>query len=496
MAAGFVFLIDTNVFIPVEPTACEHVEALTQPIADLKRLIHTTGNLLVVHPELFRDISRDKDAERQRLRIILATKYSRLRRPPAPSEALEATLGRVLESSHNWIDHHLLAAVVGGAADFLVTEDSGIHLKAKRLDVAERVLKVADALEMVRRLYESTPPPPPAVEKVDGRALDPSNSIFASLRCDYPEFDEWLSKVQRENRPAWVIVEPGSTYAGLCIVKEEPPGTQGMFNHVLKVCTFKVSEEHEGYRFGELLLKALFDYAEANDYDWLYLTVLPNKGFLLEYLTDFGFERRGYTQDGREVIMAKHRRYSREDLEHLDAFTFHLKFGPPAVKWVQTPAFIVPIQPVYHERLFPEADPQTNLFSGREPHGNAIRKAYLSKSNISVLRPGDLLYFYESRGGVGVSTVGVVETVHLSSDPHDIVRAVGKRTLYTFEEIARLASGPNPHVLAIDFRQARVLDRPLGLDELLRNGVVTAAPQSIQTIPQRGAHWIAQQTFQ
>ncbi len=496
MASRLVFLIDTNVFIPAEPTACEHVEALTQPIADLERLIHSTGNSLAVHPELFRDIGRDRNEERARLRTILATKYPRLKRPPAPSETVEFTLGRVPESSHDWIDHHLLAAVVAGAVDFLVTEDSGIHLKARRLNVAERVLKVADALEMVRRLYESVPPTPPAVEKVDGRALDSDDDIFAGLRCDYPGFDKWLAKVQEENRPAWVIVEPEDGYAGLCIVKEEVPDTYGMFDHVLKICTFKVSERHEGYRFGELLLKALFDYAEANAYDWLYLTALPEKGFLREYLADFGFANRGYTNDGREIILAKQRRYSRADLDHLDAYSFHVKFGPPAVKWDDVPAYIVPIQPVYHERLFPEADPQVNLFSGHEPHGNAIRKAYLSKSHISLLKPGDLLYFYESRGGIGVSTAGVVEAVHLLSDPRDIVRAVGKRTLYTFDEIARMASDDDSVVLTINFRQARVLDRPLKLDELLRNGVVAAAPQSIQTIPQRGAHWIAQQTFQ
>ena len=496
MASRFVFLIDTNVFIPVEPTACEHVEALTQPIADLERLIRSTENDLVVHPELFRDIGRDRDRARQRLRTILATKYPRLKRPPTPSETVEPTLGRVPESSHDWIDHHLLAAVVAGAVDFLVTEDGTMHLKARRLSVAERVLKVADALEMVRRLYESVPPTPPAVEKVDGRRLDTSDSIFNSLRCDYPGFDGWLAKVQRENRPAWAIIEPEDGYAGLCIVKEEVPDTYGMFDHVLKICTFKVSDRHEGYRFGELLLKALFDYAEANAYDWLYLTALPDKSFLLEYLADFGFEQRGYTEDGREIVLAKKRRYSRGDLEHLNAYSFHIRFGPPAAKWEGTPAFIVPIQPVYHERLFPEADPQVNLFSGHEPHGNAIRKAYLSRSNISLLQPGDLLYFYESRGGIGVSTAGVVEAVHLLSDPREIVRVVGKRTLYTFDEITRLTSGANPDVLAINFRQARVLDRPLKLDELVRNGVVTAAPQSIQTIPQRGASWIAQQTFQ
>jgi len=496
MTAHFTFLIDTNVFIPVEPTAPEHVEALTAPIADFERLVHETHNELLVHPELYRDITRDKDEARRHVRLLLANKYPRLRKPPSVSE-VEPTLGAVEPTSHDWIDHHLLAALVHGAVDFLVTEDGGIHTKAARLRVEDRVLTVADALEMVRRLYVAVPPAPPAVRKVDGRALDASDPVFATLRRDYDGFDAWLDKVRRENRAAWVIEGASAGYGGICIVNDERPGTYGLYGSVLKVCTFKVSDAHGGYRYGELLLKALFDYAEANSYDWLYLTVLPeaDKQYLIDYLKEFGFEYHGRTGDDREWVLVKPRRFTEPDLANLAPLAFHVKFGPPAASWQNCGAFIVPIKPEFHDRLFPEADPQMNLFSGVEPHGNAIRKAYLSKASIGLLQPGDLLYFYESRGGLGVTTVGVVEEVFLLSEPQDIVRAVGKRTLYTFDEIVRLASEASGGILAINFRQAKVLDSPVGLATLIRNGVASAAPQSIQTIPKEGARWLALQTF-
>lgn len=491
MTGPLKFLIDTNVFIPVEPASREHLEALSEPIAELERLIHQSGNELLVHPELYRDIGRDNDEDRRHVRLVLANKYARLRQPPPMSEYVAATLGVVAEDTHDWIDHCLLNAVSEGAVDFLVTEDVGMHAKAARLDVGGRVLKVADALEMVHRLYETVPPAPPAVEKVDGACLSPDDPIFASLRADYASFDEWFEKVQHENRSAWVISPRGESYAAVCIVSEKRPGTHGMYGSVLKVCTFKVSDAHEGYRFGELLLKALFDYAEANGFDWLYLTVLPDKQFLIDYLPEFGFRQRGQTDDG-QLVLAKHRSPSVGEAELLDPYTFHVLFGPPAVKWESAGAFIVPIQPQYHTRLFPEADPQLSLFSGNEPHGNAIRKAYLCRSGIRRLQRGDLLYFYESRGGLGVTVLGVVEEVHCLSDPQDIVRAVGKRTLYRADEIAKLAEDDH-EVLAINFRQARLIVPTLSLDELLAHGVVAAPPQSIQSIGKEGAVWLAEQ---
>ena len=59
--------------------------------------------------------------------------------------------------------------------DFLVTEDLGIHRKAVRLGLDDHVLTVADALDIVRGLYETVPTTPPAVEPITADRLDPSD---------------------------------------------------------------------------------------------------------------------------------------------------------------------------------------------------------------------------------------------------------------------------------------------------------------------------------
>jgi hypothetical protein len=45
-------------------------------------------------------------------------------------------------------------------------------------------------------------------------------------------------------------------------------------------------------------------------------------------------------------------------------------------------------------------------------------------------------------------------------------------------------------VLAILFRQARILQTPIVLDILLRNGIIAAAPQSITKISLSARRWI------
>jgi predicted RNA-binding protein with PUA-like domain len=243
-----------------------------------------------------------------------------------------------------------------------------------------------------------------------------------------------------------------------------------------------------------LLLKVLFDFAEANSQCWIYMTVLGHNAHLLEYLDDFGFADRGPTASGRETVLAK-RRFPRSQDFDLPPLEFHITFGPPSMRTGGVRSFLVPIEPRYHARLFPEASRQLSLFGEQAAHGNGLRKAYLCNSNITVLRPGDVLYFYASGGQQTVDVVGVVEEVTRSSDPRGIVAAVGNRTLYQAGEIGSLSSHPDG-VLAINFRQARVLENPISLSEMNRHEVVRNWPQSIQSISTEGAAWMANRIVQ
>ena len=199
------FLIDTNIFIPLEPTALSDIEAGTHKIVELARLVSEAQHQLYVHPAALSDIQRDSSEERRKLREILFKKYPCLPDPPAISENLKNILGYVKPDTNNWVDHCLIAALASDAIDFLVTEDGALRKKAARLNLHSRVATVAEATSIIQDLFDKVPRPPPAVRNIKVHALNEKDPIFQSFRQDYHNFDEWLKKCKREHRPAWVI---------------------------------------------------------------------------------------------------------------------------------------------------------------------------------------------------------------------------------------------------------------------------------------------------
>lgn len=484
------YLIDTNILIPIEPASSADIEELSWPIADLVRQIQHTGNRVVIHPATFDELSRDKDPIRREMRVALAGKYVRLENAPEPTEDL-LSLSTAAQSrrEHDDVDLLLLAAAAGGAVAFLVTEDAGLHAKAARIGVSDRVLTVTDARDVVRTLYEKVPVGPAPVESTTCGTLDTGDPLFDGLRARYPGFNGWWARAAAEGRRAWVVRSTGGGLAALCVVVEKPPGRHGLSGKVLKICTFKVADDHSGFRYGELLLKAVFDYAEVNRYDILYVEVGPDLEQLLTFLDMFGFLPTGEAKPNGDVILAKWRRPRRDDLASMDPFDLHVRYGPPAVLTEGVSSWLVPIQPRYHARLFPEAETQAVLLPGREAHGNSIRKAYLCRAPVRTLRRGDLLYFYKSTEQA-VSVAGIVEDVTVLSDVEGIVRTAGKRTVYAAAEMAEMA-GSGRDVLVVGFRQVRVVSEPIAMTELTATGVVCGPPQSIQGIGEEGAAWLA-----
>ncbi len=481
------FLIDTNIFIPLEPTRPADIEAGTTEVTKLARLVSEAGHQLYVHPAARADIQRDADEERRRLREILFEKYPSLPDPPVISAELEEILGRVEQETNDWVDHQLIAALTANAVDFLVTEDRDLYRKASRLDLSTRVLFIMEALSTVRDLFDKIPSPPPAIYAIKAHGLNDGDPIFRSLRSDYPGFDKWLNRCKREHRNAWIVRGDEPDYAGLCIIKQETSGEFGLAGKLLKLCTFTVSDRYNGFRFGELLLKTSFDYANSNRYDQIYVTVFDKHQRLISFLEEFGFETLEVRTPLGEAVLAKQLTFTERDKERLDPLDFNIRYGPYAVKIESAPCYVVPIKPEYHRLLFPEAERQLSLRAGEEPCGNSIRKAYLSHAGIRTIPIGASLLFYRSEDLQSVTSLAVVEDTMVSSSPTVIARFVGKRTVYRFDSIRDLCQR---EVLAILFRQARTLRNPISLDQLIGNECIKAAPQSIMEIRREAMRWL------
>lgn len=480
-------LIDTNVVIPLEPTSPSHVEVTTGVAAELVRAVASGGHRLLLHPLSLAELARDKNASRQSTRAVLLRKYLRLDRPPGIQAGLEALIGRSRSGTHDWVDDQLLAATWANAVDFLVTGDERIHAKASRASLTDRVLTVEDALAFLRSLEGRTPLPPPAVEAIRAYELDEHDPIFDSFRADYPGFDTWLIQCKRDQRPAWVVREE-SQLAAVSIVKERDDEL-GLDGPTMKICSLKVAPERQGRRYGELLLKTLFQFAHENRYAFAFLTVHSHHVGLIALIEDFGFERSLPDRGNGELVYVKRFGFSEDDRNSLSPLEFHVRFGPPAVTLVDDQVFVVPIQPRFHRMLFPEAEAQQQLVSPH-PFGNALRKAYLSNTGLRRIRPGATLLFYRSRDIHSVTCMGVVERTLASTDPTAVAAFVGQRTVYTLDDITDMCV--QREVLAILFRQDRLLPTPIPVHELTSRGVVRRAPQSIATVPAEVLPWLAQ----
>ena len=87
--------------------------------------------------------------------------------------------------------------------------------------------------------------------------------------------------------------------------------------------------------------------------------------------------------------------------------------------------------------------------------------------------------------------VGVCEDTLISRDPAEIVATVGRRTVYSLEEIHNLAR--RNEVLVVMFRQDRLLRAdPITLSELFGGRVLNSWPQSITQLRSEGTAWLEQ----
>lgn len=481
-------LIDTNILIPLEPTRPEDMTGQVPGAAELLETVQRGGHQILIHPDSRLDLDRDRDDERRQMRDILLTKYSKLESPPSVSPELAVHVGNPIAGTNDWVDNRLLAAVAADAVHYLITEDRRLTNKARRAGLSERVATVAEALTILRSLFDTANVPPPSIRHMPSHQLVMTDRIFESLRDDYPEFDSWLRKVKMEGRECRVV--PASDgYAAICILKNEDDNPFGLRGKVLKICTFKVSADHEGHKYGELLLKDAFEHCRANNYAFTYLTAHNHHEGLIALLEDFGFRALPQSTPSGERVFVK--RFIPEPFERRDlmALEYHVLFGPAAVKWGPRSVYAIPIQPKYAKILFPESELAESLF-GPEPSGNAIRKAYLCNSQSRQLRPGDAVLFYRSYDFKAVIAAGVVESTQVSGDPDRIAASVGKRTVYPYSEIVRMAQ--RGEILAILFRQARILEVPISIAELTANRALRGSPQSISRIREEAFDWISQ----
>lgn len=475
------FLLDTNILIPLEDSKLP----LEPSLANFVRLANAHGHILMYHPASEEDIQQDANAERRNQTLQRLGQYNRLDVRPACPWNTPGT------NRNDAADNEILYALSLHAAHALVTEDQGIHSKAKAKGLVHRVYTIQTAEDQLRRLHVQVPVQLPNIEDVPLYILSPllGSQFFDSLRAGYPPFDAWFEAKAREGRSAWVNWERDGVLGGICIYakQDNEPITDEIIlpGSALKLATFKVGETNRGKKVGELFLKAAFRYATNNRLENIFIHGdVDQHHFLFEMLEDFGFVRVGNHpgSDGRDAVYLKSHP-AIPPVDNLAPFDYLCRYFPHFRHDAGVDKYIVPIQPDYHSILFPDYDSpaaqQMVLFRPPNTAGNAIKMAYLCHAQTQRISPGSLVLFYRSRDERALTSVGVVESYETLRDAADIVALVKRRTVYSMDDIEKMAKKPTRVML---FRLVRHLVNPLSQAWLENEHVLCGPPQSITHI--------------
>ncbi|BBY49473.1 hypothetical protein MARA_29410 [Mycolicibacterium arabiense] len=492
------FLLDTNAFIALEPFA-GHMEPGIGPAATFMRLAMKQRHQVFVHPASGDELAEGKVENRVRQRMAELREFEMLAESHIHSD-INTELGPVEDDTNDHRDRRILASLYSNSVTFLVSDDGRLGKRAKRIGIGARVVTLADAVAMLEGYEPTALPPPPHVIKLPTYALNLEDAIFDTIRDDYADFDSWIKKVQSdsENRECFVVLEDDGRYAAIAILKiYENPCGYGLTRPVTKISTFKVAQPFSGNRYGELLLKAVLQSHHDHKAGSAYVEAWDKHQPLVDFLGNFGYFECGRSQRGERVLA---KAYEPRD-ESVGALEYHVRYGPPAVS-LNASAFVIRIKNHWHNQLFPECAMSSAVekgqlafpdFAGEQirPWGNVLRKAYLCNASTNRLEPGDIILFYRS-GFKTVEVIGVVEETLRTGSAEDVTNMVGGRTVYSADDVERLASHSR-QVLVIMFRRDWVLDDPWTLPELQFSSVLNVPPQAVQQVGEAGKQWIHRQ---
>ncbi len=470
-------MIDTNILIQIEDP-----KVLPASLQELLILIRENGHQLFVHKASIEDINQDSDEKRREVILSKLRGYPPLD-GPTPDISFLSIVG-VTGRPNDRIDNLILYALFRNAADFLITEDKGIASKSKKLNLEDRTLTIEQALVYFKELHKRVTSTHTILKEEPVYRLDVKDAFFDDLKRDYPEFEDWFNKIARKGRKAWVYLDEDKLRALLILkdedeeVASEPPLARA------KRVKISLLKAEPGHKIGELLLKLAFQYCVDNRFGEVYLTHFRTEDDALIYLIEqFGFKLFG------KKLQAKTGRYEEVWLKKflpedrtLNPIEFSKAYYPLYKDSDGVRKFVVPVVPEYHSRLFPDYKNRQMVLSEyieMNIPGNAIKKAYLCHAKIKSLKAGDVLLFYRSHDQSKLTSLGIVERATILKDARSIVLEVGKRTVYSYDEIEKMAT---KSVLVILFRHQFNLPKSLNLATLRSLGILKGQPQSIVEI--------------
>ena len=477
-------LLDTNVVIQREDNSI-----IPEKIKKLEQRFQKSSAKIYVHPESLKDLYNDNDHNRKNIIKSKFGTYLELDDPPN-FQGDNAFLSQLPKTSkqNDTIDNHILYSIYRDAIDFLVTEDKQLIKKASKLNIKERVFNIDEIIDFLHDLDHKEIRHDIAIHKEKVHNLPIKDPIFDKLKERYDKFEDWWKKICREGREAFVYYKEYKKQLGaILVLKIEDEGIELSDKNLpkekrIKICTLNVISN--GYKIGELFLKMAFEFGIKNNIFQVYLTHFVNNNSDHDYLIDlislYGFKDIGKSKTSSDSIFLKILYTSNIDKSKIK------DYYPCFLDDREVQKFLVPIQPRYHERLFPDypanIDKRTKqlflFYDNVKPivEGNTITKAYLCHSKSKKVKAEDIIIFYRSQDIKTVTTLCIVEQVEYGIvDADKAWRIVGKRSVYTEKEIQDLVKKGTKGTTIILFKYH------FHIAKNIANHQITA-PQSIKKI--------------
>lgn len=283
--------------------------------------------------------------------------------------------------------------------------------------------------------------------------VDLDDSFFDSLKVDYPEFVEWFTKKKREGKNALVYIDDKGIGAFLYLKRENIEGDSSklVVNGIempniprLKIGTLRLAERIRKQRLGEGALGVALWYWRDTKYDEIYVTVFDKHKELIALFERFGFSNIGKNERG-ECVYIKSRR-------NIDYKNSYKSF--PFISNDFGLAGVLPIEDVYHDKLFPYSELAGNNQEIIEvTAGNGITKVFIAAPFTEIVyKIGMPVFIYRKHTGNGqklyksaitsyctISNIVVIkENRSYNMSLEEFIHQAGNKSVYTETELTDL----------------------------------------------------------
>ena len=488
-------LLDTNIII--------HREAATvvsQDIGLLYRWLDKGRYSKCVHSATIEEIKKNPNASTVNSFLVKLQSYEVIDIPSPMQEAVAALSKEVDKTDNDLVDSVLLNEICSGRVDILISEDKGVHFKADRLGLKDKVFTIDSFLEKV---FADNPELVPYkvlnVQKVKFGQINLKDPFFDSLRTDYQGFDKWFTRKFDDEAYVTINANNGKLLSFLYLKVE---GLDENYADILpplppkrrlKIGTFKVVSN--GFRLGERFLKIIFDNALKNHVQEIYVTIfdrLDEQRRLVALLETWGFRRWGIK--GSELVYVRDftPRFDKNDIKATYPYFSRGK-----------KSFLVPIYPEYHTELLP--DSILNTESPRDfvedfPHRNCIGKVYVSWAYPPYPEKGDILIFYRTGGfhKSVISTIGVMVEMRQTFDEEDeFLFYCRKASVFPEKELRMMWQYKDKRPLALQFLYVYSFPRRINMARLIELGILAGindAPRGFRPISTEQFNLILKET--